>query len=58
MARVVWIPLSQPEIDDILFFIAFVDLRPRTGEGLCLAEGQVRDGGAMTCVSLSSRRST
>lgn len=32
MARAVWTPVAQSELDDILFYISLVDRRPATGE--------------------------
>jgi len=32
MAGVVWTPVAESDLDDILFYIAFVDRRPATGE--------------------------
>lgn len=34
MARVVWTPVAEADLDELLFYIAFVDRRPVTGEGL------------------------
>lgn len=34
MARVFWTPVAESDLDDILFYIAFVDRRPLTGERL------------------------
>ena len=32
MAGVVWTPVAESDLDDILFYISFVDRRPLTGE--------------------------
>jgi plasmid stabilization system protein ParE len=32
MARAVWTPIAESELDDILFYIALVDRKPATGE--------------------------
>ncbi len=32
MPSAVWTPIAQSELDDILFYIAFHDRRPETGE--------------------------
>jgi toxin ParE1/3/4 len=32
MARVVWTPVAESDLDDILFYISLVDRRPATGE--------------------------
>ncbi len=50
MARVVWTPVAESDLDDILFYVAFIDRRPATGERLyheirdrvaqCAEEGQ------------------
>ena len=32
MAGVVWTPVAESDLDDILFYISFVDRRPATGE--------------------------
>ncbi len=32
MSRVVWTPVAESDLDDILFYIAFVDRNPRAGE--------------------------
>jgi plasmid stabilization system protein ParE len=34
MARVIWTPVAQSDLDDILFFVSVVDRRPITGERL------------------------
>jgi len=34
MSRAVWTPVAESDLDDILFYIAFVDRRPATGERL------------------------
>jgi plasmid stabilization system protein ParE len=32
MPRVVWTPVAESDLDDILFYISFVDRSPATGE--------------------------
>jgi len=32
MSRAVWTPLAESELEDILFYIAYQDRRPETGE--------------------------
>jgi plasmid stabilization system protein ParE len=32
MAQVRWTPISEADLDDILYYIAVVDRRPETGE--------------------------
>ena len=32
MAGAVWTPVAESDLDDILFYISFVDRRPATGE--------------------------
>lgn len=32
MSGVVWTPIAQSDLDDILFYISFVDRRPTTGQ--------------------------
>jgi plasmid stabilization system protein ParE len=32
MSRVVWTPVAESDLDDILFYIAFVDRSPAVGE--------------------------
>ena len=32
MPEVVWTPIAESDLDDILFYIAFVDRNPVTGE--------------------------
>lgn len=32
MPRVLWTPIAEADLDDILFYIAFVDRNPLTGE--------------------------
>lgn len=32
MPRVLWTPIAESDLDDILFYIAFVDRNPTTGE--------------------------
>jgi plasmid stabilization system protein ParE len=32
MARVIWRPVAESDLDDILFYIAVVDRSPTTGE--------------------------
>jgi toxin ParE1/3/4 len=32
MARAIWTPVAEPDLDDILFYIAFIDRRFATGE--------------------------
>ncbi len=32
MARAVWTPIAESELDDILFYISLVDRRPATGQ--------------------------
>lgn len=32
MSQVVWTPVAEADLDDILFYIAFVDRNPATGE--------------------------
>ena len=34
MARAIWTPVAESDLDDILFYIAFIDRRPATGEWL------------------------
>ena len=34
MARALWTPVAASDLDDVLFYIAFVDRRPATGERL------------------------
>jgi plasmid stabilization system protein ParE len=34
MARAIWTPVAESDLDDILFYIAFIDRRPATGERL------------------------
>lgn len=34
MAQVLWTPIAESDLDDILFYIAFIDRRPLTGERL------------------------
>ena len=32
MPKVLWTPIAESDLDDILFYIAYVDRNPRTGE--------------------------
>ena len=32
MAGVVWTPIAESDLDEILFYISFVDRKPSTGE--------------------------
>ena len=32
MSTVIWTPLAESELDEVLFYIAFQDRRPKTGE--------------------------
>ncbi len=32
MAQVLWTPIAESDLDDILFYIAVIDRRPATGE--------------------------
>ena len=32
MARVIWTPVAESDLDDILYYIAVIDRRPVTGE--------------------------
>ena len=34
MGRAVWTPVAETDLDDVLFYIAFIDRRPATGERL------------------------
>jgi plasmid stabilization system protein ParE len=34
MAGALWTPVAESDLDDILFYIAFIDRRPATGERL------------------------
>ena len=34
MPQVIWTPVAESDLDDILFYIAFIDRRPSTGERL------------------------
>ena len=34
MARALWTPVAESDLDDLLFYIAFIDRRPATGERL------------------------
>jgi toxin ParE1/3/4 len=40
MARALWTPVAESDLDDVLFYIAFIDRRPATGERLY---GEIRD---------------
>ncbi len=32
MSRVAWTPKAESDLDDVLYYIAFIDRRPATGE--------------------------
>ena len=34
MALVLWTPVAESDLDEVLFYIAFVDRKPATGERL------------------------